>query len=106
MEDGGQELLGLSGQFGGEGGRGGGVVDGAGDGGEDLADCEGGGVAVCYYDFGRGGRGVVGVEVGGEGGGEMAFTAVAVEADVKGLGELEAPLREGAGVERMQEGVG
>lgn len=46
------------------------------------------------------------MEVGGEGGEEVAFGAVAVEADVEGLGEFKAPLGKGAGVEGVEEGVG
>ena len=44
------------------------------------------------------------MEVGCEGGDELAFGAIAVEADVEGLGELEAPLGKGAGVEGVEEG--
>ncbi|KAL8737145.1 MAG: hypothetical protein Q9181_001991, partial [Wetmoreana brouardii] len=82
------------------------VVDYCGDGGKDLADCEGGDVAVCYdYPGRRGGEGVR-VQVFGKGGGQMAFAAVAVETDAERLGELEAPLRERARMKGVEEGVG
>ena len=42
----------------------------------------------------------------GEGGEKIVFGAVAVEADVERLGEFEAPLGKGAGVEGVKEGVG
>lgn len=42
----------------------------------------------------------------GEGGEKMSFRAISVEADAEGLGEFEGPLREGAGVERVEEGKG
>lgn len=96
MEDGGEDLLGLRGEFDGEGGGSGAIVDGAGDGCEHLADREGGDVPVCYYYLWRRGGEVLGMQVRGKGGCEIAFTAVAVEADVEGLGQLEAPLGEGA----------
>lgn len=81
------------------------VVDDCGDGREDLADCEVGGVAVCYDDPGWG-QGLLNVDVLGEGVCKMAFAPVAVETDAEGLGELETPLGEGAGVERVEIGVG
>ena len=46
------------------------------------------------------------MEVGGEGGEKVTFGAVAVEADIEGLGEFETPLGEGARVEGVEEGVG
>lgn len=70
-----------------------------------MAESEGGGIAVNYEDLGRGSRAEL-VEVIGEGVDELAFGAVAVEADVEGLVKLKVPLGEGARVEGVEEGDG
>ena len=57
-------------------------------------------IVAVYEDCGW--RGLEGMEVRCEGGDEVAFGAVAVEADGEVLGELEGPLGEGAGVEGVE----
>lgn len=55
-------------------------------------------------DYCRWGRRGSRVQVGGEIVEEVSFGTVAVKADGKGLGELEGPLWERAGVERVEVG--
>lgn len=82
----GEEGGGLGGEFCGFG------EEGGGEGGEDVAEGEAGGVAVYDDDFG----GVLGlgVEVGCEVHDEVAFGAVAVEAEVEAFFQFEDPLIE------------
>ena len=96
--------LGWGAEVGGEGRYGAGEDEGSEDS-KELAKGKSGGVAIYYEDLRRRG-GVQVVKVGCEGGDELAFGAVAVEADIERLGELEAPLGEGAGVEGVEEGDG
>lgn len=82
--------------FGGRGGRG----EGGADGGEDVAGGESADVAV---DDDDGVSWVLGGEVGGEVVQKAALGAVAIEAGTEALGELKRPLREGLGVEGLEE---